>query len=442
MTSSNDDFNRADGGLGANYSAFTGVANRLTIVSTAARAAAVAQCADKWTGGSAVGTDMYARATYDILDAANCPEIAFLWRVPNTGTVADGYYAYQGLTNVGFQSIAGGTPTSLLTVAVTPTAASHVLMGRSRMGTHEVWHDSIRRLVNRNTTYSTGGRSALSLLATAATNDAEYELFEWGDVDDLNLAEFAQHYMGVAGNNMSATTTTTLAVDMPDAATRIQVGDVLIAIVGLDNNGTNGATSLTSITDPRNTWTVDQATVDPGAAAAGATLGIGRCVVTTAYANGDDVTLNMSPSTIAKNMTIHVLRQMDVNNLVAVAFTSATGTSTTPSVARTPDNVGQIVIGAVAVEGPGNDAFTPDADTTDGSWMDLHANATNDATATNNITTSAAIKKVTGTSAQTWNPTLGTSRDWVAGAIVLNVAPPPRDRIIVSRAALQRAANW
>lgn len=227
-----------------------------------------------------------------------------------------------------------------------------------------------------------------------------------------------------AGEVQDIAAATSTAVPMPHAGS-IATGNYLIARLALDNSGASGAATTLSVSDPRsNSWTVTAAANRTAASAAndGATCYIAYAKVTNAYTNGDSITFNYGNSTTANAIVIEEWAGIDGTTPLAVAATTATGSSTTPSVARTPTAAGQLFYGALAVEGPEGDAFTQDADTTDGVWSGLPRVASISGTAASNQCVVGGWKVVTGTSAQTWDPTLGTSRDWAQLALVFAAA--------------------
>lgn len=229
------------------------------------------------------------------------------------------------------------------------------------------------------------------------------------------------------GSNSNVVFDNNTIVDLPTGAS-ITVGNYLIAYWSIDNSGLNGAATVTTITDPRsNTWTLlTAANQDPGAANAGITCRIAYCKVVNAYSDGDDLTWDYNDNTTAKSIVVTEWSGIHATTPVAVAQTQSTGASTTPSsAAKVPTGVGQMVFAAWAVEGPSGDTVTEDSDTTDGSWVTLTRLSTSTGTAASNATINGAYKLVTGTTAQTYDPTAGTSRDWAMCALVFDTATPP-----------------
>lgn len=227
------------------------------------------------------------------------------------------------------------------------------------------------------------------------------------------------------GSTQNNTSETSTLVDLAVGGS-IAVGNYLIARVAADNSGASGAAQTLTITDPRsNTWTVRAPANRTAASAAsdGVTTWICYAKVDNAYTNGDDITFNYSGAVVAKGIVLEEWRGIHATSPVAVASTTATGSSTTPSISRTPGGVGQLFYGALGVEGIAADTYTQDTDVVDGSWRTLTSITGGDAvTAVTSITCRGAYK-ITGTAAQTWNPTI-TSRDWSQVALIFAPAWP------------------
>jgi len=227
-----------------------------------------------------------------------------------------------------------------------------------------------------------------------------------------------------AGSGNSATSTTTLAFN---CGQNFAIGDVILVCISADNNGASGATSLTSVTDVKgHTYTLVQATYDPGAAAAGQTLGFGYTKVTTAMITTDQITVNFSPATTAKaavvyklhpNFSIKKIRMPASGTGGTFGAGSATGT---PTITTSSISAGNIFVGALAVES--NAAVTADADTSNGAWTTQHTATGSTGTAATSSRIAAQGKVVTGTATQTYNPTL-TSADCIIGWIAWAIDP-------------------
>lgn len=122
---------------------------------------------------------------------------------------------------------------------------------------------------------------------------------------------------------------------------------------------------------------------------------------------------------------------------------SAGGSSATPSVGpSTPTFPDDLILGTVGVNGPSGDGFTEDTDTNGGDgWHTLKRLGTTGGGATSNATTNAAYKITTSAAAQTYNPSLGTSRNWGEHMISLRPATAKPD-ILVIRQAVNRASTF
>ena len=222
-------------------------------------------------------------------------------------------------------------------------------------------------------------------------------------------------------SNVSGGTTT--LVDLA-AGGLIAVGNYLIARVAVDNTGASGAATTMTVSDPRsNTWTnLGPANQDPGGASAGMTCFLAYTKVTNAFSDGDDVTFTWGNATTHEAIVIEEWSGIDAAAAVAVAAVTSAGATASPSTSITPTAAGQLVYGALATEGPSTQTFTADADTTGGSWQSLTRIGSNTGSTSDNATIAGQYKIVTGTSAQTWNPTI-TAADRAAVLVVFAAAP-------------------
>ena len=197
--------------------------------------------------------------------------------------------------------------------------------------------------------------------------------------------------------------------------------DLIVVCVAADNNGTNGAASISSVSDSKgHTYTQRQIqNQDPGAAAAGATVAIYTAVATTGLTNGDTITVNFSPNTAAKAMYVWRVSAASTEFVKYVTAGGAVGATANPTVTTVSITSGNAMIGALASES--NVTPTADTDTTGGSWAG-HTNATaNTGTAATSMNVHTGYKITTATGTQTWNQTL-VANDWANAYIVLNPA--------------------
>jgi hypothetical protein len=222
---------------------------------------------------------------------------------------------------------------------------------------------------------------------------------------------------GSLSNNVSETTS---LVDLPTGgAIAVGTTSYLIARVAGDNSGTSGVARTLTITDPRsNTWVVlGPANRTAGVASDGSTTWICYAKVVNAYTNGDDISFVYSGAIVAKTIQVEEWRGIHSSSPVAVAATTTTGSSTTPSIARTPTDVSQLFYGALGIEGLAADTNTLDTDVVDGSWKALTSSTGGDGVTAATSMTLRGAYKITGVAAQTWNPTI-TTRDWSMIAVV------------------------
>lgn len=242
-----------------------------------------------------------------------------------------------------------------------------------------------------------------------------------------------------AGSGNSATSTATLAFDCGAA---FAVDDIIVVCISADNNGASGVSSLSSVTDAGgNTYELLQATYDPGAAAAGQTVGIAWARITTALITTDDVTINFSPNTVSKAAVVHKLDPDTGITLqkVASGFTAGSATGT-PTVTTATVTIGDVVIAVLAAET--NVAVTQDGDSTNGAWSTQMTATGNTGTLLTSSRVAAQTKIVTATATQTYNPTL-TSCDNILGWIIFTPAFIRWDRVAVRPSqAVHRSRNW
>jgi hypothetical protein len=204
---------------------------------------------------------------------------------------------------------------------------------------------------------------------------------------------------------------------------------MLFVMVSAENNGTNGAASLTSVSDSvGNTYTNRGITnYDPGAARAGVTLGFFTTLVTTAITDGD-ITVNFSPNTQYKAAVVYKLAPT-ASGTPTVRFVGSglTGNEGTTAVTITTSSLtsGDIVFGAVAYEILTLGALVPDTDTTRGSWSAVDGTASGFGVdwygvfPTNyEVVLLPQYKEVTSSGTQTWDTSItGDTADFAANYI-------------------------
>lgn len=221
-----------------------------------------------------------------------------------------------------------------------------------------------------------------------------------------------------SGNTNFASPATSMTVNAQSGA----VGDFLIAIVALDNGGSSGAalspvTIATSGSNPPS-WT-QRLTVNrtAGAVNDGATLHIFTAPVTTAFSSR--TTTVSFPSCEQGSLLIFKVTPAAGNTVEWVgSSTTATGSSTTPSVGPLSVTDGYTVVGAFAIET--DDVITGDSDTTNGSWSSIVSVVGDGGVDADAQRVLSQHKTVSATGNQTYNVTgLGAARDWAGALFVI-----------------------
>jgi hypothetical protein len=200
-----------------------------------------------------------------------------------------------------------------------------------------------------------------------------------------------------------ATSTTTKTISSVTA----NPGDMLVVVVAADNNGSSGAASLQStMTDSAGNVYTNRVLYnhDPGAAAAGSTLGIWTADIAKAISAGT-ITVNFSPATTRMAAVVYRVvpgTYEKVNYGSAGAGAVSTGTTNTITATNVP--IGYTIFGCTSVENTIVPA-TPDTDTTNGSWSTQYGVASSSGTAASSMSVGSQWKTVTATGNQTYNLT-------------------------------------
>lgn len=202
------------------------------------------------------------------------------------------------------------------------------------------------------------------------------------------------------------------------------VGDSLIVVAGSDNlSGAAEAMPEGSVTDSSgNTWARLLFLGGSGSSGAHAAIAIFGCIVTNALTGGT-ITLTPNATVAAKGFTVHRYTGL---SLTVRGLNTGAVTATTPAALSTSTPVsGDLVIAASVLEGPTSDTWTPDTDTTLGSWSAVTTSGTTGGTATGNIAIRSQHKIVNATGTQTYNGSNSVSRDMCRGIIALVPSPAP-----------------
>ncbi len=226
--------------------------------------------------------------------------------------------------------------------------------------------------------------------------------------------------VGAVGSAQNKTAGSSIVVN-PTAT--LDVGDIIFARCVSDNLGTTTADSTEhTVTDSKgNTWIRDkERRFSAGAADDGVVISLWRCKITTQILTTDTVTLTLTSSRTSKGIDLHKWTVDAGNSLAVRAVVASNGTGTAVSIGVTglTSTVTYGFLGTLGAEGPTSDTFTSDPDA---GWFSHTAGGTTGGTATGNVASRQqrrlATPSLSSGTAETWNPTLGTSRDW-AGFLI------------------------
>lgn len=220
-----------------------------------------------------------------------------------------------------------------------------------------------------------------------------------------------------------STSVLTLAGDMD------RTNHYLVARVAVDNSGAAGAAPGLTIADTGgNTWTVGAAANrTPGSTANdGTSCYIAYAKITTLLVATNTITFTWGAgSPTAKAIVVEEWAGIHLTTPTSVAQTTTTGASTTPSITRTSSVTGDMAYGCLAVECGVADSYTESttAPNANSHWNSL--TRTGVGTTTSGQTVAGAYVDPTTTSTVcTWNPTIGTSRDWAQVELVFKSIDP------------------
>lgn len=194
----------------------------------------------------------------------------------------------------------------------------------------------------------------------------------------------------------------------------------IIVAVAADNAGTNGAASLTSVTDSVGNSYQQLTLVNRTAGSAandGTTLGIYLAKVSTALSSGT-ITANFSPNTTCKAMNVKSITPGAGEKVTVVSTGSgSTGSGTAYSAGALSVTNGYTIYGATALEQIA--AATADSDTTNGSWSTEYTASADTGSNSGSQSITSQQKTVTATGNQTYNTSSGSTRDYAINAVVL-----------------------
>jgi len=230
---------------------------------------------------------------------------------------------------------------------------------------------------------------------------------------ELSLATIRSHYelivppiLGSAtfvkniGTSSSKSTGATLTVTVP--AGGVSSGHTLIARVAHDY--TSGGPTMSD--NRGNTYTRDRTAANGGTTMR---ISIFSCPVSTPLQAGDTITVTLSASIDARAVSIDEFANM-LHPLVIDTQDGASGSSTTPTLSVATTNADDLLISFVGVEGPVGDSYTED---TPHQWTGLMRAGTTGGAADTNVTVNSAYRAVGSTGTYTYEPTLGSTTNWI-----------------------------
>jgi hypothetical protein len=215
-------------------------------------------------------------------------------------------------------------------------------------------------------------------------------------------------------------TSTTLPLRRPIAS-----GSIGVLAMSCDNSGSGGATKVlpNTFTDSQgNTWTQRLTAIeDPGVANAGVEVALYTGAITTPLSNVDTLNITYDAGVTVPTRNATVYEFTGSYSFIASAAAAGQNATTAPSVTSSSITSGDVIIGIVGAEGI--DTFTGDSDTSNGNWSTM-ASVQASTGATSATALASQYKTVNGTGTQTYNPTLGTASDAIAGWMQIRQSSP------------------
>jgi hypothetical protein len=205
--------------------------------------------------------------------------------------------------------------------------------------------------------------------------------------------------------NSSKASGTSIAVTLP-AGTTVAAGNSLIVSLAMDP-----ATGTVSCTDSAsNSYAVDQSIAN-GSGTSGVRTVILSAHNVNALASGSTITCT-HPSLAARVISVSEFSGLSASSAKDQA-TGATGSGTSPSSGNTATTTQavELLFGAIGVEGPSGDTFTPGANYSAPAGSRVSTSGGN---ATTNITVNPEYRIVNTTAAYAATGSMGSSRQWAA----------------------------
>jgi hypothetical protein len=203
------------------------------------------------------------------------------------------------------------------------------------------------------------------------------------------------------------------------------IGDFLVVIVAVSNDAGTGQSPLATCTwnNPNTSVATKRVdiTYDPGAAGAGATLGIYTIPVTDTLTN-NAVQISFTASVTECGIQVYKVSPGAGESVsyVSADTTGLTGNTATYDAPTVSVTSGDIIFGCASIET--DDAITGDSDTTMGSWSSIISRLDDNGADASTMVCSSQYKTVTGTGNQSWACTSSTARDSARTYIIIRSA--------------------
>lgn len=398
-----DDFNRADGGLGANWSN-TGF-SQMTISSNAVHKVGSGSFAQRYTesGAFVAPVDQYAKCVISNLPSSdNRPGV-----ICRASGASDFYQGTGSALDSKMHKCVGGTFTEL---GAGPAFSDGDTIELRVIGT------SISVLKNGSVvigpvtdTDIVSGDAGIWMFIDSAADPT---------IDDFEVGMVGPTILDLAFGTSTTSNTTVVT----NSAVTADVGDWLVVVAASSNDGASGAASMTTVVDSDGVNTYTQRALinyDPGAAGAGATLGFYTCQVTSAL-SGDTITVNHSGNTDQKAVQVYrvIPAPGTTISFLSADTTGSTGNASSYTAATVSVTNGDVIFGAAAIET--DDAVTGDTDTTNGSWSPIITRLADGGADAATMSSCSQFKTVSATGDQNWACSTSTARDSARTYLILH----------------------
>lgn len=207
-------------------------------------------------------------------------------------------------------------------------------------------------------------------------------------------------HRGSANNKVAGTT-----ISVSPSA-NLDVGDIIVVRCVSDDSATNNGHTVSD--SKGNVWTLLRQQFSPGT---DATSSLWASKLTASILTTDTITLTLTDSVSAKAVGIEEFSVAVGNTFSLIGGNSVNFSTATPTITLSGlPAATHLWLGSIGIEGPNGDTYTQDAD---------YANNTSFGTTGGGAATNVASRfgsRIFPSASDTFNPTLGTSRD---GNIIL-----------------------